>query len=518
MQLLAVEDFSTIQSLAQYFNGIKRGIEKESLRVSADGHLSQKPHPRALGAPLTNPLITTDYSEALPELITQATDDRLAPLKQLKEIHQFVYQNLDDEMLWATSMPCVMGEEEGIPIARYGTSNSAKMKQIYRIGLGLRYGRFMQTIAGVHYNFSLPQNFWRAYYALEQPDISLQNFISEKYMGLIRNYLRHSWLIPLFFGASPAVCQTFLKTKNVNLNKLIPGTYYGKYATSLRMSDLGYQNKAQSRLNIGYNSLAEYIQGLEKAISTPDAFYKKIGLKSNGKYQQLNENVLQIENEFYSSIRPKRITCSGERPAKALKNRGVEYLEIRSLDINPFSDIGFTQQQICFLDAFLLACLFAKSDAMSIREAGEFSENFKGVVSSGRHPAYCLMLQNRCRPLKEVADSLLQQISKFSTLLDKTYNTQEHIQIIKQLSNQLEDLDSTFSGQVIQIIEQRQDGFFQYAHELSKNIRDNFKQQQLIGEKYQFYQQQADQSHQKKKHTEENDKISFEEFLANYYD
>ena len=172
-------------------------------------------------------------------------------------------------------MPCVMGEEKDIPIALYGPSNSGQMKEIYRLGLGLRYGRFMQTIAGVHYNFSLPEAFWSAMHSKVESSLSLQDFISDKYMHLIRNYLRYSWLIPLFFGASPAVCESFLQDKNIDLDELVPGTRYGKYATSLRMSDLGYQNKAQSRLNISYNSLDEYLAGLESAISTPDPFYEE---------------------------------------------------------------------------------------------------------------------------------------------------------------------------------------------------------------------------------------------------
>lgn len=517
MQIFELPTLSEIESLKPFLTGIKRGIEKESLRVCENGNLSQKQHPKSLGATLTNAFITTDYSEALPELITGATADRLKPLQDLTEIHQFVYQHLDNELLWTTSMPCVMGEEKDVPIARYGNSNSGRMKEIYRLGLGHRYGRFMQTIAGVHYNFSLPESFWKQLHQLEKSELSMQAFISEKYMGLIRNYLRYSWLIPLFYGASPALCETFLKNKNIDLETLVPGTRYGRYATSLRMSDLGYQNKAQSRLNVSYNSLEEYIRGLESAITTSDPYYAEIGVKKDGEYLQLNDKILQIENEFYSSIRPKRVSVSGERPTKALKNRGVEYIEVRALDINPFSPIGLDQSQISFIDSFLLACLFAKSCPLNQREAGEFQENFRGVVRKGRHPDFCLTFKNKCEPIQNMAKTLLQEIKPFAEMLDSAYGTKDHVNEIQQLNLQIDDLNQTYSGRIVEQIEKSKQGFFQYGMSLSQQHADYFSKNKLSEERFAFYQKEAEDSFIRKKDIENNDRISFEEFLANYY-
>ncbi len=518
MSLLEISDLSLARSLTPYLTGIKRGIEKESLRISLDGRLSQSPHPHALGAALTCPSITTDYSEALPELITQASDDRFQPLSQLDDIHRFVYQHLGDELLWATSMPCAMSQEKDIPIARYGTSNSARMKEIYRTGLGLRYGRFMQTIAGVHYNFSFSQDFWQAFHEKEKSSLSLQDFTSEKYMGLVRNFLRFSWLIPLFYGASPAVCESFFRGKAIDLDVLVPGTRYGQYATSLRMSDFGYQNNAQSSLNISYNSLSQYIDGLQAAISTVDPYYQKLGVKKEGEYQQLNDSILQIENEFYSNIRPKRVSVSGERPCKALRERGVEYIEVRALDINPFSPIGIEQSQISFLDAFLMACLFADSPAINAREAGEYQENFKGVVRRGRHPDFCLRLYNRCIPVNKVAGQLLSQIRSFSSMLDQAYQTQDHENSINTLVKQLDNLNETYSGKVVSAIEQRKDGFFQYSLDMSKRYKNEISSQPLTGDKLADYTNQALESHNKKREIEKSDQVSFEEFLTSYYE
>ncbi len=505
------------QKLSPLLSGIKRGIEKESLRIKPDGYLSDKTHPTELGATLTNPYITTDYSEALPEFITEASEDRNLPLKQLYEIHQFCYQHLGDEILWSASMPCVMGEENDIPIARYGSSNSAKMKEVYREGLGHRYGRFMQTIAGVHYNFSLPQKFWKALHEMENSELSLKDFISHKYMGMIRNYLRYSWLIPLFYGASPALCESFLKGKNIDLEELVPGTRYGRYSTSLRMSDLGYQNKVQSQLNVGYNCLQSYVEALENAIRTEDPYYRDMGVIKDGKYQQLNANILQIENEFYGSIRPKRVSVSGERPTKALKLHGIEYVEVRALDINPFSPIGIDSSQIAFLDSFLLCSLFAKSEPISAREMGENRDNFDRVVRKGRHPDLCLTVQNNCVPLKEIATKILNEIKPFAELLDNTYSTKEHSNVITELNGQLVDLDKTYSGRIVKEIESAKQGFFPYAFELSQRHKDEFVANPLTGERLQHSQETAKQSHQKKQQIEDSDSISFEQFLENYY-
>ncbi|WP_196140475.1 glutamate--cysteine ligase [Aliikangiella sp. G2MR2-5] len=518
MHLLHTDKLDTLRKLSDHLPSIKRGLEKESLRINSQGYIAQTPHPEALGATLTNPHITTDYSEALPEFITGATTDRMGPLVELTEIHQFTYKYLGDELLWAMSMPCVMGKEEDIPIARYGSSNSGKMKEVYRLGLGYRYGRFMQTIAGVHYNFSLPEDFWKALHKEEKSELELQAFINEKYMGLIRNYLRYSWLIPLFFGASPALCQSFIQSENIDLEELVPGTRYGPYATSLRMSDLGYQNNAQSGLSVSYNNLDDYIAGLESAISTPDPYYEEIGVQVHGEYRQLNANVLQIENEFYSSIRPKRVTFSGERPSKALRNRGIEYIEVRALDLNPFSPVGIENQQIAFIDALLLACLFAESPAINPREKGEYQANFKTVVYKGRHPECRLSLNNRCVAMKEIASDLLKQIRPFSIQLDNVYRTSDHTDVLDKLEGQLDNLEHTLSGRIVADIEARQDGFFPYAMELTRGHKEYFADNQMSEEKLVWYQKEAAKSIKDKLEIENSDNVSFETFLSNYYD
>lgn len=505
------------ESAEQYLSGIQRGLEKESLRITPEGCIAQTPHPQALGSTLTNQYITTDYSEALLEFITPATSDLNAPLQWLEEIHQFVYQHLDNELLWATSMPCVMGEESSIPLAYYGTSNSGRMKTVYREGLGHRYGRFMQTISGVHYNFSLSDSFWQQLYLLSEQTQSLQDFKSQKYMGMIRNFQRNSWIIPLLFGASPAVCESFLKGRPARLDVLVPGTRYGKFATSLRMSDLGYQNNVQSQLKVCLNELPQYIRDLEYAIRTEDPYYKSIGVKEGDHYRQLNANILQIENEYYSNIRPKRTTKSGERPTKALRNRGIEYIEVRALDINPFSDIGITQQQLYFLDVFLLHCLMQEAPPITEREMAENKKNFARVVKGGRDPELFLWNENKQHPIRELANQLFDDFALAASLLDNAYGANHFSQALAETRPMIERPELSLSGQVVQIIEQRNDGFFPFAFELSRQYAEHFKNRPIPDTVQQRFEQEAARSIQAQQEIEQSDKLSFEDFLAQYY-
>src|SRR5581483_5609206 len=278
--------------------GLQRGIEKESLRVRPDGDLATTSHPVELGAALTHPHITTDFSEAQVELITGVNATARSCLDELTRIHQFVYRHIGDEMLWAGSMPCSLPDEAAIPIARYGRSNVARAKEVYRTGLSHRYGRRMQMISGVHYNFSLPEHIWPVA-DLGKPD--------QAYFALIRNFRRHVWLIMYLFGASPAVCACFVEGRTHDLQELAPGTMYLPYATSLRMGRLGYLSAAQDALAVSYNDLASYAASLRDALTQPYPAYEQIGIRDGEQYHQLATSLLQIENEFYSTIRAKRV-------------------------------------------------------------------------------------------------------------------------------------------------------------------------------------------------------------------
>jgi glutamate--cysteine ligase len=180
----------------------RRGVEKESLRVTPAGRIATSPHPAALGSALTNDHITTDYSEALIELVTPTFTTNWELLQYLCDLHQFVYRHMGDELLWATSMPCVIDGDASIPIAQFGPSNVGRMKTIYREGLGLRYGRVMQAISGVHFNYSFPERLWPIWAAIKESRDAGQSFISESYFDLLRNYRRYGWIVLYLFGVS----------------------------------------------------------------------------------------------------------------------------------------------------------------------------------------------------------------------------------------------------------------------------------------------------------------------------
>ena len=311
------------------WGAIQRGIEKESLRISSEGQVSTGSHPKALGSALTNPYITTDFSEALLEFITPAFQDINECLTILENIHRYTLQNLEnDEMFWVSSMPCPQNADSEIPIAQYGVSNIGRLKTLYREGLDHRYGNLMQIIAGLHYNFSLPECFWEPYQAMCKHTGSLQDFRTEKYLHLIRNFHRYSWLLIYLFGASPAACKCFVEGRKHNLQEFDEHTLYLPHATCLRMGGLGYRSDAQKSLFVCYNELETYVECLHKAMHTPYPKYEGIGQKEEGRYLQMNTNLLQLENEFYSTIRPKRNVKSGERPLEALTNKGIEYLSL----------------------------------------------------------------------------------------------------------------------------------------------------------------------------------------------
>lgn len=502
--------------------GILRGLEKESLRVTPEGTMAQTDHPPALGSALTHPHITTDYSEALLEFITEPFADVEPLLAQLDNIHRFTYQQLagNRERLWPASMPCTLGSDAEIPVARYGSSNSGKMKTVYRVGLGHRYGRSMQTIAGIHYNFSLPDDFWRVLQTQSGNQQSLQEFKTERYFGLIRNFRRHFWLLIYLFGASPAVCSCFVKNR---AHKLLPfpaadQTMYLPYATSLRMGDLGYQSDAQKTLVVNYNNLSDYLKTLCGAITQSHPAYEQIGVKdSEGNYQQLNSSLLQIENEFYSSIRPKRTTERGETALQALRLRGVEYVEVRCVDLNPYEPLGITIEQMQVMDAFLLYCLLSDSPETDEREFHQGQENQKRIVNSGRDPALELLRGDNSITMRAWAQEILQGSDACAELLDQAKGGNAYRQALALQLAKLENPELTPSARVLRDMTSAQQSFYAHTLALAEQHRAYFATQPLAEKDYADFAQMSAQSLHKQTELETQQQLNFDEYLESYY-
>ena len=451
-----------------------KGVEKESLRVTPAGRISLRPHPRALGSALTNEHITTDYSEALLEFVTPAFTHSWELLQYLCDIHQFVYRHLGEELLWATSMPCALEGDESIPIAEYGPSNIGRMKTIYRRGLGLRYGRVMQAISGVHFNYSFPAHFWPILQDLTRTRRGGADFISDSYFALLRNYRRHGWLVLYLFGVSPALCKSFLAGRTEGLERLTPGTLYAPHATSLRMSDLGYRNKSQAGVDISVNSLDDYIRDLSRAISTPHPPYERLGVRVEGEYRQLNSNLLQIENEYYSFIRPKRIARSGERPTKALRRAGVEYVEVRALDVSAFDPVGVNQNKLRFLEAFLAFCILKDSAPIERAEQALLDANHVTVARRGREPGLDLSRDGRRVSMRDWALEILDSMQGICELLDQGDAQRAYTAALAVQAAKIENVALTPSARLMAELRTSGESFFDLALRISAEHKSYF--------------------------------------------
>ena len=495
-----------------------KGVEKESLRVDAQGTLATTTHPAALGATLTHEYLTTDYSESLIELVSPAFKHSWELLQFLCDLHQFVYRHLDQELLWATSMPGELPADADIPIARFGRSNIGRMKEVYRLGLGYRYGRAMQCISGVHFNYSFPAHFWPVLAAvLEERQVDAQ-FMSAQYFALLRNYRRYGWLVLYLFGNSPALCASFVQGRAHRLQTLTQDTLYEPYATSLRMSDLGYRNKNQAGVRISVNSLDDYVRDLSAAVSTPNADYQQIGVKVNGEYRQLNANLLQIENEYYSYIRPKRVARSGEHPSQALRRGGVEYVEFRALDVSAFDPVGVNQNKLRFLEAFAALCVLKASEPIATQEQEAFDANHALVAHRGREPGLQLQRHDRPVELRTWALELIDSMRGICELLDNGDEQRPYSAALDLQQAKVEDVALTPSARSLKELAATGETFVQFALRMSRLHKAYFldlypPNEQRLAE----FGAQATASLEEQRRIEAADSVGFDEYLARYF-
>jgi glutamate--cysteine ligase len=484
----------------QHVNGIRRGLEKESLRSAQSGRLAMTPHPAALGSALTHPHITTDFSESQVELITSVHASADACMDELTRVQQFTMQSLGDEMLWVSSMPCGLPTDDAIPLGQYGTSNVGRAKTVYRSGLGYRYGRRMQTISGIHYNWSVPE------------------VSNAAYFGLIRNFRRHAFLPLYLFGASPAVCSTFVAGRQHQLQALNQGTMYLPYATSLRMGRLGYQSDAQSSLAVSYNSLGGYAASLQQALTEPYAAYEAIGVKGpDGSYRQLQTTLLQIENEFYGTIRPKRVIFPGERPLHALRERGVEYVEVRLMDLNPFEPVGITAQTLRFLDVFLLHCLQSDSPDDSPQEIAAIGRNQHKAAERGREPGLLLEKGAGNMALTAWGLEIVQQLKPIAAQLDAAHGTGDYSRAVLDAEQTLLQPELTPSARVLKAVQDEFEGsFVAFVRAQSIKTRQAMLDLPLSASEQTAWQEQSARSVQDQAAIEAADTMPFDIYLQEY--
>ncbi len=485
---------------SERLRGMRRGIEKESLRTDERGALALTPHPRALGSALTHPHITTDYSESQLELITGVHARPEACLDELRTLHQFTYRAIGDELMWVASMPCKLPADENIPIGVYGPSNLGRAKSVYRMGLGHRYGRRMQTISGIHYNWSLP------------------GLSGDDYFALIRNFRRHSFVLLYLYGASPAVCQCFVDGRPHELQELGPGTQHLPFATSLRMGRLGYQSDAQATIAASYNGLESYAASLHGAMTRPYPAYEAIGVRNpGGEYNQLATTLLQIENEFYGTIRPKRTIRPGERPLHALRERGVEYVEVRCMDLDPFEPLGIAVPTMRFLDVFLLHCLVSPSAPDTPAEIAALGRNQHKTAAQGRRPGLTLEREGRDVSLVDWAREIVAECRPIAELLDSLHGGHAHREALAQADLRLRDAAATPSARVLQaMVAEHERSYSAFVLERSRRTRAETLALPFAPEAEAAQRQQAEASLREQQRIEAAPQPDFEQFRVDY--
>ncbi len=504
------------------FKGMLRGIERESLRMQSTGFLSQASHPKALGSALTHPHITTDYAEALMEFITPPQDSIQKALDYLTDVHAIAHRHLEhDEKLWPLSMPCMLDDsDDSIRLAQYGSSNIGRFKTLYRHGLGVRYGRRMQTISGVHYNLSFPDSVFEALQQHETDEhlknLSLQDYRSHRYFGLIRNFIRLSPLVIFLLGASPSVCQCFMTGREHHLLPLLKGTLFLPYATALRMGDFGYQNTAQKKLGIHYNDLTGYLDGLQKAVKTPYLPFSRLGLSNEqGEPIQINDHVLQIENEYYSLVRPKQVPQAGETPSEALQKRGVAYVELRAVDVNPYSPIGIDETTAGFLEVLALHCLLQDSPDLLEAEQQQIERNQAEVVNRGRAPNACILDAQGEHALEEWSRVQLRNMQPLAALLDQSYATTLYSTACMEMSKRVEEVQETLSAQVIADT-LHSGGTWSFGSAMAQQHALSYEQHPLSPDTLAYFDGLVEQSLQQQQQLEQDHTLSFEQYLADY--
>ncbi|MCJ0593484.1 hypothetical protein MMJ50_12565, partial [Enterococcus cecorum] len=308
------------------------GIEREGLRCDESGNLSMKNHPKVFGDKLSNPYITTDFSESQMELITPTFKSTEETYKFLSALYDIVAMEIEDEYLWPQSMPCIIPEDNKIPIARFSDNKLGKTASEYREKLLQKYGGKKQLLSGIHYNFSFNEKFIKKLYENSDKALDYKHFKNKIYLKVSRNYLRYRWLLIYLLGGTGTVHETYIEDCVRQLEEVGEGGFSNEGALSYRNSECGYTNEHE--LFPSYNSVEEYVESLnrfikEGLIESPRELYSQIRLKAKGNYSLMD----------------------------SLIEDGISYLEYRSIDINPFDKAGISLEDLEFINIFNLFLL-----------------------------------------------------------------------------------------------------------------------------------------------------------------
>lgn len=412
------------------------GIEWESLRAKDDGKLSLTPHPAVFGDKLTNPLITTDFSESQIEIITPTFDTIDEAFENFSLLSDMVNASLpQDEYLWFQSIPCILPYWDQIPIAQY--SGEGESSQKYREDLARRYGVKKQMISGVHFNFSFSEKFLKKLYSLENDDLSFKNFKDDIYLKIARNYLRYCWLIIYLTGCSIGSHKTF-SNDCIHLMdaKDNYGSYYSTRGPSFRNASCGYKNLKD--LYPSYNSVNEFVGDINSFIDNGD---------------------LSEAKELYTQIRLK--PKNPKDLLNSLKDSGIEYIEIRTLDINPFYQCGIVNRDMKFLHLFLIYML-VKDESDYLAWQNEAKINEERTAESGYVDSMRLSRDGCEVTLKDWAHEIINEMYDMCDELGI-----DGFDTLNLMMNRVLNPDFTYGKMLLSLIEQH--GYINTHIMLSKN-------------------------------------------------
>lgn len=397
------------------------GIEREGLRVTPDGHLALTPHPKAFGDKLSHPFITTDFSESQIEMITPTFSTVEEVYQFLCALYQLTVSELKEEYLWPQSMPCTIEADQDIPIAMFSDNLEGNVAMNYRQHLLKKYGGKRQLISGLHYNFSFSETFIQKLYENQTTDLDYRLFKDQIYLKVVRNYIRHRWLLIYLLGASPIVDESYCTECQTSSKEVAPHSYTRSGAVSFRNSACGYQN--HTPIYVDYQDVERYVQSLNQYIESGEIASFK---------------------EFYSPIRLK--AKDPHHLMESLMKDGIEYLEIRSIDLNPFEPAGISLVDLQFIHLFILF-LLEEEEVEDENWQKDATENERLVAVDGLQNELKLIRNSERVSFSEWALDILTKMKKINEMFSLGLES-----ILEQKQNQILNPDQTLSAQMVQLV------------------------------------------------------------------
>lgn len=414
------------------------GIEREGLRVDYEGKLSTNPHPEVFGYKMKNPYITTDFSESQLELITPTFSTTKETYNFLNALYDIVAMEIKDEYIWPQSMPAIIPEDKDIPIAQFCGCEEGQTARKYREELLLKYGGKRQLISGIHYNFSFNENIIKKLYENSSKCKDYKTFKDDIYLKVTRNYLRYRWLLIYLLGCTGVVHETYQEECVKQLKEISKGSFSNEGALSYRNSECGYKNKIDLYPN--YNSVKDYVDSINKFI---------------------DEDFIDNHKELYAPIRLK--AKDPKSLLNSLMNDGINYLEYRSIDINPFEKGGIALNDLYFMNIFNLFLLI--EDESNYENWQQEALNNQNIIATHGQNDVELIKDGKSISKVEWGLEILNKIKVINDELQLGYE-----EIIDDIRKRVEDYKETYTYKIIEKV--KEEGYINAHLNLAKKYKD----------------------------------------------